>query len=269
MELATIVEPAFSLTNITESQVMKTIRSLKPSKAKDVFGMDSTMLKDLGSVLAYPITFIINQSISIGQFPNAWKSGIVTPIFKSGDLKSLSSYRLISIPPTASKIAEKWVTEQIIFHLDNSSTSLHPMQFGLRTKHSTETTTCLFVEKIQFSLDLGGAVGALFLYRRKAFDTVNHKVLLTKISKYNFCNGAMKWVESYLTNRSQSVSINNHRSKSLQLPTGVPQGSILGPLLFSIYINDLPSVCPEVETIMLTDDTVFFYTLQIKGRCCR
>jgi hypothetical protein len=143
------------------------------------------------------------------------------------------------------------------------------MQFGLRTKHSTETTTCLFVEKIQFSLDLGGAVGALFLYRRKAFDTVNHKVLLTKISKFNFCNGAMKWVESCLTNRSQSVSINNHRSKSLQLPTAVPQGSILGPLLFSIYINDLPSVCPEVETIMLTDDTVFFYTLQIKGRCCR
>ena len=114
------------------------------------------------------------------------------------------------------------------------------------------------LEKIKFSLDLGGVVGAVFLHLRKAFDTVEHKVLLTKISKFNFCNGAMKWVELYLTNRSQSVPINNHRSKSLQLPTGVPQGSILGPLLFSIYINDLPSVCPEVETIMYADDTVFF-----------
>ena len=108
---ATTVEPAFTIKSITESGIMRIIRSLKPSNAKDVFGMDTTMLNDLGSVLVNPITLIINLSISTGQFPNAWKSAIVTPILKSGDLTSLSNYRPISILLTASKIAEKWVAE--------------------------------------------------------------------------------------------------------------------------------------------------------------
>uniref|UniRef100_A0A3B1IW78 Reverse transcriptase domain-containing protein n=1 Tax=Astyanax mexicanus TaxID=7994 RepID=A0A3B1IW78_ASTMX len=249
---------SFTITNITETKVINLIQSLKSSKAKDVFGMDPNMLKDLGPALAAPIASIINLSISSHCFPKAWKSAIVTPIFKSGESNSLINYRPISILPVISKLAEKWVAKQIVHYLNNSSPSLHPMQFGFRSKYSTEMATCLFIEKIKYFLDKGGVVGAVFLDLRKAFDTVNHSVLLNKLLKFNFSQNAVTWIESYLTDRFQSVSVNNCRSDFLRLTSGVPQGSILGPLLFSLYINDLPTVCSEAECLMYADDTFFF-----------
>lgn len=107
-------------------------------------------------------------------------------------------------------------------------------------------------------MDKGGVVGAVFLDLKKAFDTINHNILLTKLNTFNFSPEATKWFESYLTNRSQSVKINDFSSPPLPLKTGVPQGSNLGPLLFSLYINDLPSVCSNVSIQMYADDTVIY-----------
>lgn len=116
--------------------------------------------------------------------------------------------------------------------------------------------TCLFVEKRKLSLDKGGIVELVFLDLRKAFDTVNHSVLLNKLS--NFTHNAVNWIESYLHDRTQSILVNNYRSDFLRLTSAVPQGSIPGPLLFSLYINDLPIVCSEAECLIYADDTVFF-----------
>ena len=149
----------------------------------------------------------------------------------------VSNYRPISILLVVSKVTEKWVAEQFKNYLNLGHTPLHPMQFGFRTNHSTETANCFLLENIKLKLDKGGIVGAVFLDLKKAFDTVNHQILLSKLSSYNFSDEAMKWMESYLTNRKQCVHIGNSYSSYLDCNIGVPQGSVLGPILFSLYIN--------------------------------
>lgn len=157
-----------------------------------------------------------------------------------------------------SKVLEKWVSQQIRDHLNNTVFSFHPLQFGFRPNHSTDTANCFFIENIKSLLDKNSVVGAIFLDFRKAFDTVNHKILLSKRSHFNFSDKALKWVAYYLYHRSQTVRIGSYQSEPLHLFSGVPQGSILGPLLFCMYINDLPRVCPEVNIQMYTDDTVLY-----------
>ena len=169
-----------------------------------------------------------------------------------------SNYRPISILPIVSKVFEKLIAKQIINHLNNSSFPLHPMQFGFRANHSTETATCFFVEKVKASMDRGGVVGAVFLDLRKALDTVNHNILLQKMLNLNVSIEFTNLFNSYLSSRSQCVKIENHKSSALCLSIGVPQGSVLGPILFSMYINDLPSVCGECDVLMYADDTVVF-----------
>ncbi|XP_046707928.1 uncharacterized protein LOC124387560 [Silurus meridionalis] len=253
------LEPIFNLgTVIQTSIVLQTIKTLKVSRTRDIFGIDMCMLKELSYTLFTPVTKIVNLSFTEAVFPSVWKSAAVVPILKNGDPLSVDNYRPISIISTVSKVAEKLISQQIITHLNTTKFSLHPMQFGFRTQHSTETANCFFIENIKHLLDKGGVVGAVFLDLKKAFDTINHKILLTKLGKFNFSSDAIKWIESYLSNRLQSVRISDYHSPPLVMTTGVPQGSILGPLLFSLYINDLPSVCADVYIQMYADDTVIY-----------
>ena len=154
------------------------------------------------------------MSFKQSTFPNAWKSAFVVPIFKAGEPTEVKNYRPISILPVVSKITEKVVAEQLTTFLNSGQDSLHPMQFGFRKNHSTEMATCYLFEKIKTNIDSGSAVGAVFLDLSKAFDTVNHSVLLSKVSNFNLYLETMKWMESYLReeNNAPELGIGLHLS---------------------------------------------------------
>ncbi len=253
-------QPAFVIREISEPNVRMIINSLKNSKAKDAYGLVTMVLKTFNECLSGPITHTVNKSINEGVFSRAWKTAIITRIYKTGGPTEVCNYRPISIVLVMTKIIERYIAEQLTSHLNNSPYKLHPMQFGFRSNHSIETANCFLLENMKSKLDKGGVVGAIFLDLKKAFDTVDHSVLLSKLSMFNFS----PWMQSYLEGRTQKVRINGELSSALSCDVGVPQGSILGPLLFSLYINDLPTVYSEAEIQMYTDDTVSYVHAKTK-----
>ncbi len=154
-----------------------------------------------------------------------------------------------------------WTTLKVIFFGEKNHL-LNPKQFGFWPKYSTEMAICHFIDNIKSSLDQGKVVGAVFLELKKAFDTVNHVVLINKLKQMNFSQQALNWFKSYLDCRQQCVKINGVKSSLQKCKLGVPQGSILGPLLFCLYINDLPESCKEVDCQMYADDTIIYVTAE-------
>lgn len=183
---------------------------------------------------------------------------MVTPLHKGGDKAELANYRSVSILPVISKVVEKVVAMQLMDHLNYGEHPLNPLQFGFRKHHSTETALCYFVEQLKAMLDKGVVVGAIFLDLKRAFDTVNHNILLSKLSTHNISDETLRWFKSYLENRKHCTRFKSTMSSFVDCSVGVPQGSILGPLLFSVYINDLPAICPEVHVQMYADDAVIY-----------
>ena len=202
------------------------------------------------------------MSITSGEVPTLWKQAIVSPIHNSGDKKP-ENFRPISILPTFSKILEKAVRSQLSDFLENNNL-LTDRQFGYRKNRSTKIASALLFDDIRSSIDKGELVGAVYIDLTKAFDTVGHAILLQKLREYGVSDTELKWFKSYLFNRNQQVRISNSLSNKQPLFTGVPQGSILGPLLFLIYFNDFPECLEKSKVIMYADDTVIYCNGKLK-----
>jgi hypothetical protein len=217
------------------------------------------ILKSAPSQLSIPLSSIINDSISEKYFPSQWKSAIVHPLHKSGPLDVCSNYRPISILPAASKVAEIYLADLLKSHLEENNL-LYPLQSGFRQGHSTQPLLLYLCDSRYKSLDNGKYVGVVFLDISKAFDTVNHELLLCKLQSQFFLSSSLCCLlQSYLNHRCQSVLANGHHSNFAELSSGVPQGSILGPILFSMFINDLPAaVHSSVDTALFADDSTFY-----------
>ena len=209
-------------------------------------------------IIAPSLTAIFNLSLNSCTYVNAWKMARITPIFKSENRQKCENYRPISILPIISKIFEKEVFDQLYEHL-SQNLLLSKYQSGFRPKHSTMSALIQMCDHWLENMDNGMLNGVVFLDIRKAFDSIDHSILLKKMNEQFGIDGTeLKWFESYLTKRQQVCFVNGHTSSPRQITCGVPQGSILGPLLFLLYINDMPKCLKSTTPCVYADDTEIF-----------
>ena len=253
----TRTKKVFRLTYVSRIFVEKELKILKRKKATGLDNLPSSLLKDCAISLSKPLSFIINLSITTGKVPNVWKMAKIVPIHKSGATGKPENYRPISVLPILSKILEKAVHCQLMQFLEENHL-LSDSQFGYRPKRSTKMAATLFTDHIRRELDQGKLVGAIFIDLTKAFDTISHSVLINKLSSYGIHGQELNWFTDYLFQRKQQVDLESVHSDEAPIFNGVPQGSILGPLLFILFLNDLPEQLKHSRIIKYADDTVIY-----------
>ena len=247
------------LTEIGPEEIAKIIKDLGINKAGDIYGNTTNLVKLGGPVLVQILTFLFNKSLEQGIFPNALKVTKIVPIHKGDSMFSMSNYRPISLLPIFSKILEKLMYSRVMSFIQKYNI-LYENQFGFQTGMSTEFAINALVNNIVQCLENKETGYCIFLDFAKAFDTVNHQILLKKLEYYGIRGTALRWFTSYLSDRMQCTEIGNTQSKLDYIKCGVPQGSILGPLLFLLYINDIVLSSNVFKFNLFADDTSLFYS---------
>ena len=235
---------SFQLKAVHPDQVLKIIKELKNSKSTGTDDIDTSTIKIIAADILPVITHIINLSVSQSQFPDPWKTAKIIPLLKKDNPLDPKNYRPVALLPIFSKILERVVFVQIVDYL-NANKLYHPNHHGFRAKHSTVTAIIQMYDVWVESIEQGEMSAAMMIDLSAAFDIVDHTLLLEKLALLGFTAEANNWIRSYLSDRYQKVCVDGHLSDHKAVDVGVPQGSILGPLLYILFTNDLPEVVHE------------------------
>jgi hypothetical protein len=249
---------------IDNSLVKKYLDSIDVSKGMGSDSIPGIFIKNCSTALSLPLTFIYNRSISDGCFPKLWKKTLITPIYKSGDRAEVSNYRPISKLPIMSKIFEKIIIDQINPLINPYLTN---NQHGFRAKRSVDSNLLEFTHSITQSMHNNCQVDAIYTDLAKAFDKINHKILIDKVKMIGIRGNLLRWFESYVCDRFQAVVLHGHVSDYQPIFSGVPQGSHLGPLLFLIYINDMDKCLKHSNILLFADDAKIYREVKNISDC--
>ena len=234
----------FSLQAVHPDEIEKIIKDLKNTSSVGLDLIDTRVIKLIRAEILPSLTHIVNLSIAKREFPILWKSTKIIPLHKKGDLLNPKNYRPVAIIPIFSKVLERAIFSQFIQYLSENQL-FHPNHHSYRKHHNTTTALIQMYDTWVKSVDEGELSGVCLLDMSAAFDIVDHDLLLQKLSLYGFEDSALAWIRSYLSDRRQCVSIDSSLSNMLHIETGVPQGSILGPILYILFTNELPDVVQE------------------------
>ena len=236
------------------SLVRRSSQKLSPRKAVGIDKISSQLLRIAAPVIAPVVVRLINFSFSSGSFPSRWKTAKVSPLYKNGDSRDVQNFRPISVLPVLSKVIERHVHDSLSSYLTENNL-IYPRQSGFRKNHSTDTALIQIIDELLFNLDKNRVSGMVLVDDCKAFDMVDYGLLLDKLKVYGVAGETMKWFQSYLADRHQLVYLGGCASDVALMKHGVPQSSILGPLFFTVFINDLPLHFSSSEIDLYADDT--------------
>ena len=242
---------------ITKDMVSKVLNKLKVDKSPGLDQIHPKILKELAEKIADGLAIIFNKSLMTKQVPNIWKKARVTAIYKKKNKKLACNYRPVSLTSIVCKVMETLVRDHIVEYMKRENL-FSDRQYGFISGRSTTLQLLAVLDLWTEAIEAGHSIDAIYMDFRKAFDTVPHRRLLGKLNSYHIRKGLIEWVECFLTGRQQIVTVNGESSGWQDVTSGIPQGSVLGPILFVIYINDLPLSLKSGEGFMFADDTKIF-----------
>lgn len=262
--VSTLPINSFFFSPILENEVFNAINNLKNTNSFDYFGLNTKIIKSINDIITEPLTVLFNMCVSHGVFPDILKIAKVIPLFKKGDASLPGNYRPISIIPILGKIFEVLIKNRLVEYL-NAIKFISEEQYGFQKGKSTIDAILSIVESIVDGLEKGDHVEITLFDLSKAFDCVSHDILLSKLEAIGMRGISHKLLSSYLLNRKQSIVVNGKQSKLNNILHGVPQGSVLGPLLFIIFINDFSKNMLPIKSFLFADDT----TILSQNKCLK